>query len=385
MAQCTPNNEEKPQDSRPHLIFWAEKEPFLQTNWKVLAQYIDKIGEDFTRFQTVSLREVDTGFTITTMNRIKSHTKPSIHVLLLGARQLSHLSLEQEEGDFLSEQVALQKLLYGAASKPDSGFLLVGALPMNEPLDGNRTLEELERYEKNSQLFNRMLYGITKEYLQGHKMSPGLQSYSLPRVARRWNCHYVDPSTIFCDPETKELARNVHKEDGVSLTRGSLSHMVAHLIVNAESLLRMMEQQKVVEANLGVDLHLPLLSPKKEKQPSLPETVTEEGEGIDEVDFPTPGAPKTPEELEEESEIYDPEKWKPLRLRLKEKNQGGSCLLCSLDCRDMSFDWASCKDSSSEGEASSFDEEGEASSSDEEEECAPSPSKENKNELEAQS
>ena len=370
MAQCNPNNEEKTQDTRPHLIFWTEEEPFLKTNWKILAQYIDKIGEDFTRFQTVSLHQVDTGFTITTMNRIRSHTKPCIHVLLLGARQLSYLGLEQKEGDFLAEQIALQKLLYGAASRPDSGFLLVGALPMNEPIGGGRTLEELERYEKNSQLFNRMLYRITKEYQQGYELPPGLQSYSLPRAPRRWNCYYVDPSTIFCDPETGELARNVHKEDGVSLTRGSLSHMVAHLLVNAESLLRMMEQQKVIEATLGVDLHLPLLELKKQKQPSLPETVTEEGEGIDEVDLPIPKAPTTSEKSQEESEIYDPEKWKPLRIRLKEKYKGENCPMCSLDCEDMVSDWGSCNSSSDEGECSS--------SSEEEGECPPSPEKENK-------
>ena len=257
---------------KAHLVLWVEEDPFFRAHLGYFIDLLDKYEEDEKEnFNSVSIRwtsaksqKVHYGYSDLTLEKIGLYKQPCVHILLFGSHQL--MGDEMLETQDISPQTKMiDKFLRHAALHPEQGFLFVGALPINEPLDDGWSPRKVEDYDNLCRKFNLRLHQEVSSYLDGDLSWSSRRDGFLGK-RKRWNCRYTDPASFLCDPKTQKLARNAHQRDGITLTQSAVAHIFPHLLMSATSLFRAMEHEKRVKKELEdvEDEELPPLEPADE-------------------------------------------------------------------------------------------------------------------------
>lgn len=257
---------------KAHLVLWVEEDPFFRAHLGYFIDLLDKYEEDEKEnFNSVSIRwtsaksqKVHYGYSDLTLEKIGLYKQPCVHILLFGSHQL--MGDEMLETQDISPQTKMiDKFLRHAALHPEQGFLFVGALPINEPLDDGWSPRKVEDYDNLCRKFNLRLHQEVSSYLDGDLSWSSRRDGFLGK-RKRWNCRYTDPASFLCDPKTQKLARNAHQRDGITLTQSAVAHIFPHLLMSAASLFRAMEHERRVKQELEdvEDEELPPLEPADE-------------------------------------------------------------------------------------------------------------------------
>ena len=262
---------------KTHLVLWVEEDPFFRAHLGYFVDLLDKYEEaERENFNSVSIRwasaksqKVCHGYSDLTLEKIGSYQQPCVHILLFGSLQLMEDDVLKTQ-DISPQTKMIDKFLRHAALHPEQGFLFVGALPINEPLDDGWSPHKAEDYDNLCRKFNLKLHQEVSSYLDGD-LSWSFRRDGALGKRKRWNCRYTDPALFLSDPKTEKLARNAHQRDGITLTQSAIAHIFPHLLVSATSLFRAMEHEKRVKKELE-DEELPPLE-------SADESIDEAGTG----------------------------------------------------------------------------------------------------------
>lgn len=262
---------------KTHLVLWVEEDPFFRAHLGYFIDLLDKYEEEEKEnFNSVSIRwtsaksqKVYRGYSDLTLEKIGMYHQPCVHIFLFGSLQLMEDDV-LETKDISPQAEMIDKFLRHAALHPEQGFLFVGALPINEPLDDGWSPRKVGDYDNLCQKFNLHLHQEVSSYLDGDLSWSRRRDGALGN-RKRWNCRYIDPASFLCDPKTEKLARNAHQRDGITLTQSAIAHIFPHLLVSATSLFRAMEHEKRIKEELE-DEELPPLE-------SADESVDEAGTG----------------------------------------------------------------------------------------------------------
>ena len=280
---------------KAHLVLWVEEDPFFRAHLGYFIDLLDKYEEEEKEnFNSVSIRwtsaksqTVYHGYSDLTLEKIGMYQQPCVHIFLFGSNQLMGDEMLKTQ-DISPQTKMIDKFLRHAALHPEQGFLFVGALPINEPLDDGWSPRKVEDYDNLCRKFNLRLHQEVSSYLDGN-LNWSSQRDWLPGDHKRWNCRYTDPASFLCDPKTEKLARNAHQRDGITLTQSAVAHIFPHLLMAATSLFRAMEHEKRVKKELAFEQ---AMMAKKELETEELPPLESADESVDEAG--TGQRPKTP-------------------------------------------------------------------------------------------